>query len=83
MAGTEPELIARWLMPNDFKLESGHAFTFRGFPVPAAAFGGTGYCEVLGFDPANPCQAAGRRLMSGGWRGRSRQDHPGDHAAMA
>lgn len=108
---TEPDLIARWLMPNDFKLEVGHRFTFRGDPIPAAGFGGTGHSEVLefepekmlkiawrtapgdpggldstvtftlepegrgtrlflaheGFDPDNPCQAAGRRLMGGGW----------------
>jgi uncharacterized protein YndB with AHSA1/START domain len=110
---TEPDLIARWLMPNDFKLQLGHKFTFRGFPMPAAGFGGTGHSEVLdfepekmlriawraapedassldstvtftlepegrgtrlflaheGFDPGDPYQAAGRRLMDGGWRG--------------
>ena len=114
---TEPELIARWLMPNDFKLEVGHKFTFRGFPIPAAGFGGTGHSEVLdfepekmlritwraapgdlsgldstvtftlepegrgtrlflaheGFDPADPCQAAARRLMGNGWPGTGRR----------
>jgi len=48
---TEPELIARWLMPNDFRLQAGHKFTFQGFPIPAAGFGGTGHCEVLDFEP--------------------------------
>lgn len=110
---TEPDLIARWLMPNDFRLEVGHTFTFRGVPMPAAGFGGTGHSEVLdfepgkmlrlawraapedpssldstvtftlqpegrgtrlflaheGFNPDDPYQAAGRRLMTGGWQG--------------
>jgi len=114
---TEPELIARWLMPNNFKLEVGHKFTFHGFPIPAAGFGGTGHSEVLdfepekmlritlraapgdlsgldstvtftlepegrgtrlflaheGFDPADPSQAAARRLMGNGWPGTGRR----------
>jgi uncharacterized protein YndB with AHSA1/START domain len=44
---TDSELMARWLMPNDFKPEAGHAFTFRGKPVPGADFSGTGASEVL------------------------------------
>jgi hypothetical protein len=48
---TEPELIGRWLMPNDLRLEVGHLFTFRGPSIPAAGFGGTGYSEVLDFEP--------------------------------
>jgi uncharacterized protein YndB with AHSA1/START domain len=110
---TEPDLIAKWLMPNDFRLEIGHTFTFQGFPIPAAGFGGTGHSEVLafepekmlriawraapedlsdldstvtftlepegagtrlfllhdGFNPDDPYQAAGHRIMSGGWVG--------------
>ena len=110
---TDPDLIARWLMPSDFKLEIGHKFTFQGFPMPAAGFGGTGHSEVLdfepekmlriawraapedlssldstvtftlepegtgtrlllvhdGFHPDDPYQAAGQRIMSGGWPG--------------
>lgn len=46
---TEPELIARWLMPNDFRLEVGHRFTFQGTPIPAVRFDGTVDCEVHGF----------------------------------
>lgn len=57
---TEPELIARWLMPNDFKLEIGHTFTFRGYPIPAAGFGGTGCSEVLGFVPQKMLRIAWR-----------------------
>lgn len=48
---TDPDLIARWLMPNDFKLEVGHRFTFHTDPVPQAGFGGTGHSEVLDFEP--------------------------------
>jgi uncharacterized protein YndB with AHSA1/START domain len=48
---TEPDLIARWLMPNDFRLEVGHTFVFHGTPVPQAGFGGTGHSEVLAFEP--------------------------------
>ena len=57
---TEPELIARWLMPNDFKLEIGHRFTFQAFPMPAAGFGGTGHCEVLEFEPEKMLRIAWR-----------------------
>lgn len=57
---TEPDLIARWLMPNDFKLEAGHKFTFRGFPIPAAGFGGTGHSEVLDFEPEKMLRIAWR-----------------------
>jgi uncharacterized protein YndB with AHSA1/START domain len=57
---TEPDLIARWLMPNDFKLEVGHTFTFQGFPMPAAGFGGTGHSEVLAFEPEKMLRIAWR-----------------------
>lgn len=48
---TDSELMSRWLMPNDFRLEIGHRFTLRAQPVPQAGFGGIGYSEVLAFDP--------------------------------
>jgi uncharacterized protein YndB with AHSA1/START domain len=47
---TDPDLLARWLMPNDFKLEVGHHFTFRTAPIPKADFDGTVRCEVLDFE---------------------------------
>ena len=47
---TDSDLLARWLMPNDFKLEIGHCFTFKTVPIPAVKFGGTAYCEVLDFE---------------------------------
>ncbi len=47
---TEPERIADWLMPNDFRPVVGHRFTFTTKPVPPA-FDGTVHCEVLTLDP--------------------------------
>jgi len=48
---TDSDLLARWLMPNDFQLLVGHRFTFKNFPIPSVKFGGTVYCEVLDFEP--------------------------------
>ena len=48
---TEPELLARWLMPpTDFQLKVGHRFTFQGTPVPRVQFSGIVRCEVLSFE---------------------------------
>ncbi|HEY4018519.1 MAG TPA: SRPBCC domain-containing protein [Pseudonocardiaceae bacterium] len=47
---TTSELMARWLMPNDFKPVVGHAFNFHGKPVPGADFSGTGASEVLAIE---------------------------------
>ncbi|TMD69057.1 MAG: SRPBCC domain-containing protein [Chloroflexi bacterium] len=47
---TEPELLARWLMPNDFQLKVGHRFTFKGTPIPKVKFSGIVQCEVLNFE---------------------------------
>jgi uncharacterized protein YndB with AHSA1/START domain len=47
---TDPNLIARWLMPNDFQLEVGHHFTFNNVPIPTVKFAGIVYCEVLDFE---------------------------------
>jgi hypothetical protein len=30
---TDPDLVARWLMPNDFKLEIGHRFAIVSDPI--------------------------------------------------
>lgn len=48
---TEPELLARCLMPNDFKPVVGHRFTFRRPPLPSVKFGGVSHCEVLAIEP--------------------------------
>ncbi|WP_433283803.1 SRPBCC family protein [Micromonospora sp. CA-244673] len=47
----DPDLMARWLMPNDFKPVVGHRFTFQGRPMPALRFAGTIHCEVLAVEP--------------------------------
>lgn len=49
---TEPELLAAWLMPNDFEPRVGHRFTFRTDPVPGHGFDGIVHCEVLELVPA-------------------------------
>ena len=57
----EPELLARWLMPNDIKPEVGHRFTFRAAPVPG--WDGIVHCEVLVVEP--------HRRLRYSWRGGS------------
>ena len=47
---TDPDLLARWLMPNDFQLKVGHRFTFKGTPMPNVKFSGIVQCEVLTFE---------------------------------
>jgi uncharacterized protein YndB with AHSA1/START domain len=48
---TDPVLLARWLMPNNFEARLGHQFTFRTDPVPAQGFDGVVHCEVLALEP--------------------------------
>jgi uncharacterized protein YndB with AHSA1/START domain len=48
---TDPDLLARWLMPNDFRPAVGHQFTFRTEPVPEYGFDGIVHCQVLDLDP--------------------------------
>ena len=58
---TEPDLMARWLMPNDFAPVVGHRFTFTTTPIPAADFDGVAHCEVLELEP--------EKLLRITWRG--------------
>jgi uncharacterized protein YndB with AHSA1/START domain len=44
---TDPDLLARWLMPNDFRPVVGHRFSFRTEPRPEAGFDGVAHCQVL------------------------------------
>lgn len=44
---TTPQVLAQWLMPNDFAPVVGHRFTFRSEPIEAAHFSGVIACEVL------------------------------------
>lgn len=46
---TDTEALSRWMMPNDFKAQVGHKFTFRTDAAPG--FDGVTYCEVLEVDP--------------------------------
>jgi uncharacterized protein YndB with AHSA1/START domain len=47
---TDPELLARWFMPVDFKLEVGHRFSFHTDPRPNVKWRGTCHCQVLAFE---------------------------------
>ena len=65
---TDPDLIARWLMPNDCRLEAGHRFAIDSDPVRQCGLGGTGHCEVLAFDEGTMLRiawAAADETMSG------------------
>ncbi len=44
---TQPELIALWLMPNDFKPVLGHEFQFRVKPMLNMGLDGIFDCKVL------------------------------------
>jgi uncharacterized protein YndB with AHSA1/START domain len=57
---TDPGALAEWLMPNDFKAELGHRFTFRTDPVPPY-FDGIVRCEVVELDAP--------RALAYTWRG--------------
>ncbi len=48
---TKSELIAQWLMPNDFKPIAGHDFQFKTKPLPQFEFDGIAYCKVLEIEP--------------------------------
>lgn len=48
---TTPELMAQWLMPNDFHPEVGNTFTFRARPVAQTGFSGAIACTVLEIRP--------------------------------
>ncbi len=58
---TDPDLLAQWLMPNDFRPTVGHQFTFRTEPVPEHGFDGIVHCQVLDLDPP--------RLLRFSWQG--------------
>ncbi len=47
---TDPDLLARWLMPNDFKPVVGHRFAFTTRPIPNIGFDGIIACRVLELD---------------------------------
>jgi uncharacterized protein YndB with AHSA1/START domain len=61
---TASELIAKWLMPNDFAPVVGHRFNFRTRPI--GTFDGVVECEVLACEPP--------KLLRYSWRGGSDAD---------
>src|ERR1700752_5248534 len=56
---TTSEVIAKWLMPNDFAAVVGHRFTFR--TKPMGDWDGVVPCEVLACEPP--------RLRRYSWKG--------------
>ncbi|HVQ96965.1 MAG TPA: SRPBCC domain-containing protein [Mycobacteriales bacterium] len=56
---TDPEQLAEWLMPNDFRAGVGHRFAFRTRPRPG--FDGVVHCEVLTVEAPS--------LLRYSWRG--------------
>ena len=67
---TEPELIARWLMPVEgLRLEVGCSYLMRGTPMPSTGFSGTVAAEVLAVEP--------EKILRIGWRD-ANQQAPGD-----
>lgn len=44
---TQPELLALWLMPNNFKPVLEHEFQFRTNPIPSLGLDGVMHCKVL------------------------------------
>jgi uncharacterized protein YndB with AHSA1/START domain len=48
---TNPELMAQWLMKNNFRPVVGHEFNFTTNPIPDLNFDGIHYCKVLEIVP--------------------------------
>ena len=48
---TQSDLIALWLMPNNFQPILGHAFQFTNKPIPSLELDGIFPCEVLELVP--------------------------------
>lgn len=67
---TEPDLLARWMMPGDFALRVGHRYTMDGMAMPATGFSGTVQAEVLAFEA--------ERMLRIGWRDADPGGAPGD-----
>lgn len=48
---TQAELIALWLMPNNFKPVLGHEFQFQTKPIPSLDLDGVFHCKLLEITP--------------------------------
>lgn len=62
---TDPAQLAAWYMPNDFKAEVGHRFSFRTEPAPG--FDGVLHCEVVSVERPHKLVYT----FKGGWMDRS------------
>lgn len=65
---TKPELLAQWLMPNDFKPIVGYKFQLSAKPKLKFDFDGKIYCEVLEIVPY-------KRLVYS-WKGGLSKENP-------
>ena len=65
---TTTELLAQWLMPNDFQPIVGHKFTLQTKPKTKFAFDGIIYCEVIEIIPF-------KKLVYS-WRGGMSKENP-------
>jgi len=68
---TTAELIGKWLMPNNFKAELGHKFTFHAKPM--GDWDGTVQCEVIAIEPP--------RRLAYSWK-RGSTSNPGYGSAL-
>jgi uncharacterized protein YndB with AHSA1/START domain len=48
---TQAELIALWLMPNNFKPMPGYEFQFQAKPIPSLGLDGIFHCRILEIIP--------------------------------
>lgn len=65
---TNSELLAQWLMPNDFKPVVGHQFMFGTKPKIKLGFDGRVYCEVLEVIP--------QQKLVYSWKGGMSKENP-------
>jgi uncharacterized protein YndB with AHSA1/START domain len=63
---TKPELMALWLMKNDFQPIVGLDFQFRTGPIPSLDFDGIVYCKVLEIVPFKKLSYSWRSGPGGG-----------------
>lgn len=67
---TEPDLIAQWMMPGDFRLVVGHRYTMTSVPRPNTNFSGTVGVEVLAYET--------ERMLKVRWADAMGQENPAD-----
>jgi len=77
---TEPDLLAKWLMDNDFSAQLGHRFEFK---KPSTQWDGVVKCEVLALEKHSPArgQIESRQQRKERRFARTRSAHDGDRLA--